>query len=143
MKKITAFGLAIVLAATAFAADPTEKVLKAFKTTFRDAQNVVWWDGTGQYTVKFTQQGVNTYVKYDEDGNFVSSRRYYTGNKLPVDIQCALKKKYADKTVYGVTEFTVGSDIAYFVKLEGEKDWTTVKVDGDRNMEVTEKYGKL
>lgn len=87
--------------------------------------------------------GIRTFVKYDDDGNFISSRRYYSAETLPVDIQCKLKKKFADKTIFGVTEYTVGDEINYFVKLEDAKSWTTVKIDGARNMEIAEKYGKL
>ena len=145
MKKVFLFACALIIAAGSFATAPhvSEKVMKVFKETFKDAENVVWTDAANLYTVKFTQQGINTFVKYDEDGNFISARRYYTGEKLPVDVQCALMKKFAGKTIFGVTEYTVGDDINYFVKLEDAKSWTTVKIDNARNMEVTEKYNKL
>ncbi|HTL06808.1 MAG TPA: hypothetical protein VL307_01080, partial [Chitinophagaceae bacterium] len=121
----------------------SEKALKAFKATFTDAKDVEWTDGAEIYTVKFTQQGINTFVKYDEDGNFISSRRYYFAEQLPVDIQCKLRKKFADKTIFGVTEYIVGDEVNYYVKLEDAKRWTTVKIDSARNMEITEKYEKL
>ena len=145
MKKVLLFACVCLIAASSFANTPivSEKALKAFKSTFADAENVVWTDAVNSYTVKFTQQGINTFVKYDEEGNFVSSRRYYSAELLPIDIQCKLKKKFADKTVFGVTEFTVGDEVNYYVKLEDAKNWTTVKIDNNRNMEITEKYGKL
>jgi hypothetical protein len=145
MKKIVLFACVLMITGSSFANTPkvSEKALKAFKATFTDAENVVWTDAADLYVVKFTQQGINTFVKYDEEGNFVSSRRYYNAEKLPVDIQCKLKKKYADKSVFGVTEYTVGDEINYYVKLEDAKNWITVKIDNARNMEVTEKYEKL
>ena len=144
MKKVLLFACVLTITASAFANTPTpEKALKAFKATFKDAQNIVWTDAENAYTVKFTQQGVNTFVKYDDEGTFISSRRYYLADGLPVDIQCKLKKKFADKKIFGVTEFTVGDEMNYYIKLEDAKSWTTVKVDNSRNMEVTEKYQKL
>ncbi len=145
MKKVILFACVLLIAASSFANKPkiSEKALKAFKTTFTDARDVVWSDTENVYTVKFMQQGINTYVKYDEDGNFMSSRRYYEADQLPVDIQCKLKKKYADKNIFGVTEFIVGDEINYYVKLEDEKSWLTIKIDNARNMEVTEKYLKM
>ncbi len=142
MKKVILFACVVLITASSFANTPkvSEKALKAFNATFKDVENVVWTDAANIYTVRFSQQGINTYVKYDEDGNFLSSRRYYTVKELPVDIQCTLKKKYADKTVFGVTEFTVGDEVTYYVKLEDEKNWLTVKIDNARNIEVTEKY---
>ena len=146
MKKVLLFACICMIAASSFANTPpivSEKALKAFKATFADAENVVWTDAANSYTVKFTQLGINTFVKYDEEGNFVSSRRYYNAELLPIDIQCKLKKKFADKTIFGVTEFIVGDDISYYVKLEDAKTWTTVKIDNTRNMEITEKFGKI
>ena len=144
MKKVLMITCAFMIVVSSFAASPvSEKALKAFKATFTDAENVVWSDAANVYTVKFTQQGVNTFVKYDEEGNFISARRYYNAEKLPVDIQCKLKKRFADKSIFGVTEYTVGDEINYYIKLEDAKSWTTVKIDNARNMEITEKYGKL
>ena len=145
MKKVTMFAFTLLIAASSFASAPTvsEKALKAFKATFTNAENVVWTDAADFYSVKFTQQGINSFVKYDEEGNFVSSRRYYFAEQLPIDIQCKLKKKFADKTIFGVTEYIVGDEINYYVKLEDAKKWTTVKIDNARNIEVTEKFEKL
>ena len=145
MKKIMLFAVIVLVTGSCFAGTnlTPEKALKAFKSTFKDAENVVWTDAADIYTVKFSQQGINTFVKYDGDGNFISSRRYYGAGQLPVDIQCKLKKKFSDKSIFGVTEFIVGDDVNYYVKMQDAKTWITVKVDNARNMEVTEKYGKL
>jgi hypothetical protein len=144
MKKILLFACTLLIAGSllANATKVTEKVLKTFKQTFTQAENVVWSDVENTYLVKFTQQGIQTSVKYDEDGNFISSLRYYLSDQLPIDILCKLKKKYADKTIFGVTENVIGDDVNYYVKLEDDKTWTTVKIDNYRNMQVTEKYRK-
>jgi hypothetical protein len=145
MKKVLLFACTLTMAGSLFANAPsvTEKVLKVFKQTFSEAQNVVWSDTQDNYMVKFTQQGIRTTVKYDTEGNFLSSLRYYLGEQLPVDIQCKLKKKYNDKKVFGVTEYVVGDEVNYYVKLEDATTWVTVKIDNNRNMEVTEKYKKI
>ena len=145
MKKVILFAcVLIIITGSSFANKPvSEKALKAFKITFTDAQNVVWTDADNVYTVKFLQNGINTFVKYDEEGNFISSRRYYAGEQLPLDIQCTVKKKFADKTVFGVTEYTLGDEVNYYIKLEDAKTWTTIKIDNTRNIEVTEKYRKI
>ena len=144
MKKVLLFACSVLLAGSLFAYAPTvtEKVLKVFAETFSDAKNVSWSEVGDFYMVRFTQQGIRTTVNYDTEGNFLSSLRYYGADKLPVDIQCKLKKKYSDKILYGVTEYVLGDDINYFVKLEDKTTWTTVKVYSDRSMQVTEKYHK-
>ena len=144
MKKVFLIACTLIIAGSLFAnaTDVTEKVLKTFRQTFTQAENVVWSDSQNVYMVKFTQQGIQTSVKYDEDGNFISSLRYYLSDQLPIDILCKLKKKYADKTIFGVTENIVGDEVNYYVKLVDEKNWTTIKIDNYRNMQVTEKYKK-
>ncbi|MEP6747776.1 MAG: hypothetical protein ABJB86_08620 [Bacteroidota bacterium] len=145
MKKVILFACIIMITGSSFANAPkiSEKALKAFKATFKDAENVQWSNSENLYAVKFSQQGINTFVKYDEEGNFISSRRYYNAQQLPVDIQCTLKKKFADRSIFGVTEYTIGDDVNYFVKMEDAKTWITVKIDNMRNIEVTEKYQKI
>jgi hypothetical protein len=145
MKKVFLFACTVLIAGSLFASTPavTEKVLKVFNQTFSEAENVVWSDTQDIYMVKFTQQGIHTTVKYDAEGSFISSLRYYLSDLLPVDIKCKLKKKYADKTIFGVTEYIVGDDVNYYVKLEDAGTWVTVKIDNNRNMEVTEKYKKI
>ena len=145
MKKVILFACIIMITGSSFASSPkvSEKALKAFNATFKDVENVQWSDAENIYTVKFSQQGISTFVKYDEDGNFISSRRYYGAEQLPVDIRCTLKKKFANKTIFGVTEYTIGDNVNYYVKLEDAKSWITVKVDNMRNFEVTEKYQKI
>ena len=150
MKKVILSAAILFVTACSFAnttslpALTPEKAIKAFKATFKDVQNVSWSDAENDiYTVKFSQQGISTFVKYDGEGNFLSSRRYYNADKLPVDIQCKLKKKFSDRTVFGVTEYSIGDDVNYYVKMEDSKSWITVKIDNGHNLEVTEKYQKL
>jgi hypothetical protein len=120
----------------------SDKLLKTFKQTFPDAQQVVWSEQGEKYTVNFKQNDILTKVEYDKDGNFINSLRYYTEKNLPVTILCRLQKKYADKTVFGVTEVSTESNVQYFIKLEDATSWTTVRADIDGGMQVVEKYKK-
>jgi hypothetical protein len=125
-----------------FANMPNEKVLKAFHATFSTSEEVTWHDYSGYYDVSFIQSGVRTTARYDKKGNFISSIRYYNGQQLPTNIMLKLKKKYADKTIFGVTEITVSEDTCYYIKLENDKNWITVKANPVGLMEVYEKYKK-
>jgi hypothetical protein len=119
-----------------------EKLLRSFKKTFPDAQQVKWLEQTDKYTVNFEESGILTKIDYDKDGNFISSLRYYKEKNLPINVLCKLQKKYADKTIFGVTEVTSDVTVEYFIKLEDANDWITVKSNGDGNMQVVEKYAK-
>jgi len=135
----------MTLTAGAFATDGftiSEKILKSFKQTFPDAQQVKWLEQTDRYTVNFKENGILTKIDYDKEGNFISSLRYYTEKNLPINILCRLQKKYADKKVFGVTEMTTDAVVDYYIKLEDAENWITVKSNVDGNMQVVEKYKK-
>jgi hypothetical protein len=119
-----------------------DKVLKAFKQTFPNAENVSWQSSEEKYVAQFRQNGIRTIVNYDFDGNILEATRYYTEENLPINIVWKLKKKYPSSKVYGVTEVTTNETVNYFVKLEDETTWTTVQTDTEGNAEVVEKYNK-
>src|SRR5438270_13910815 len=107
MKKLI-FILAILLGSTAvFAGTPpavNEKVLKAFEETFKDPKDVIWHEYENYYEVSFHESEIRSMVRYDDDGNIIGSTRYYYENQLPSYILSKLKKKYSDRSIFGVTE---------------------------------------
>jgi hypothetical protein len=119
-----------------------EKLLKSFKQTFPNAQEVKWLEQQDKYTVNFKENGILNKIDYDKDGNFLSSIRYYSEKNLPVNILVKLQKKYPGKKIFGVTEMNADSNLDYYIKLEDEKSWMTIKSDSDANLQVTEKYNK-
>ena len=122
--------------------DVNEKVLKVFESTFPVVTDVKWKEYTDYYSASFRQNGIQTEVRYDREGNFISSLRYYKEERLPLSILTQLKKRFASKSIFGVTELTVGSDVAYFVTLEDEKTWLVVKADQSGNIQVQDKFKK-
>ena len=135
----------LAFSAGAFAAKEygiSDKMLQTFKQTFPDAQQVVWSEQGDKYTVNFRQGDILSKVEYDKDGNFLNSLRYYSEKNLPVTILCRLQKRFSDKKVFGVTEMATESSVEYYIKLEGENDWITVRSNIDGNMQVVEKYKK-
>jgi hypothetical protein len=135
----------LTLSAGAFATDDfsiSDKLLATFKQTFPDAVQVKWVEQADKYSVSFKQNDILTKIDYDKDGNFISSLRYYTEKNLPVSVLCRLQKRYAGKTVFGVTEVATDLNTEYYVKLQDENTWYTVKSDADGNMQLIEKYKK-
>jgi len=120
----------------------SDKLLQEFKQTFPNAVDVKWIESTDKYTVDFKENGITTKIDYDKDGNFVSSFRYYTEKNLPISLLCKIQKKYPGKKVFGVTEITLDNSIEYYIKLEDEKYWLTVKSNIEGSMQVVEKFKK-
>ncbi len=140
MKKIVVVALMAFFSSAIFA-NPTgvsERVLKIFKETFANAQEVKWVELDNSYSVSFSQEGVQTKVVYDLDGNLMSSLRYYNPQRLPLNVLGKLQKKYKDRTLFGVTEYATDHDVIYYVKMFDAKFWYTIKIDGG-SMEQYEK----
>ncbi|RYG43415.1 MAG: hypothetical protein EOO01_21355 [Chitinophagaceae bacterium] len=128
MKKLLAIFTATFIAASSFAFDPnvSEKVLKSFNETFASAEDIKWEKFDKYYTVSFNQSGIQSKVNYDYGGNMLSSLRYYDPSMLPLNVYNRIKKTYAKKEMFGVTEVTFNNDVVYYVKLQDEKSWITV-----------------
>jgi hypothetical protein len=144
MKKVSAMLFAFVLVATTFANAPivNEKVLKTFEQTFSNAEGVKWEEYESHYSVSFKHSGVQTKVTYKKNGEMLTSISYYAPKMLPLYLQNKLKKDYPGMNLYGVTEVMHDDTVTYFVKLENEKNWVTVKVDPTGSNEVVNKYRK-
>lgn len=142
MKKLIILS-AVVLLALNLSASPTEvneKVLKIFKESFSDAKDVKWSELDNSYAVSFSMSGILTKVTYDKEGNILSSIRYYSPDRLPLNVMSSLKRKYSDKTFFGVTEIVAEEDVAYYVKMYDDKHWFTIKASSNGGSEVYEKY---
>ena len=145
MKKLM-FAIAMLLgSAVVFAGiipDVNQKVLKAFEETFKNPKDVIWHEYENFYEVDFNQDAIKTVVRYDTDGNMIGTTRYYFENQLPPYITSKLKKKYPDRSVYGVTEIYTETDLTYYITMEDDKSWFTVKANPLGYLEQTEKYRK-
>ncbi|RYZ21983.1 MAG: hypothetical protein EOO16_10940 [Chitinophagaceae bacterium] len=133
MKKVILAALvAVALQASAFAAPTpniTEKVMKAFTTTFNSASDIQWSEGNGVYEARFTYNELITRVRYDAEGNTLQTIRYYHEQQLPLSVFSKVKKEYAGQKIHSVTEVSSGDTIEYHITLEDETSWT--KVIGD------------
>lgn len=143
MKKVIAIMFTVLVAAGAYAFDPNERVLKAFNETFSTAQEVRWEEFPNYYAVSFVSGGIRAKVNYDKDGNMMSSIRYYAPQLLPLYILNKVNRENPKKKMFGVTELTYNSIITYYIKMEDNTHWYTLKVDVDGNSQITEKYKKV
>ncbi|MFI5185306.1 MAG: hypothetical protein ACHQF0_01130 [Chitinophagales bacterium] len=145
MKKIIFVMTMLLGSATIFAATPpkvTQKVLKAFEETFKNPTDVTWHEYTNFYEVDFNEDEIKTQVRYDSEGNIIGTTRYYFEKQLPPFIISRLKKKYPERSVYGVTEIYSETDLTYYITMEDDKNWFTVKANPLGSLEQTEKYKK-
>ena len=95
------------------------------------------------YIVYFKEKSVLSEIEYDHEGNFIASERYYKDpSLLPLHPEWELHKKYANKTIFGITEMNTESETEYYIKLEDNKEWITVKSTSDGLLEVVDRLKK-
>ncbi len=85
---------------------------------------------------------VRSWISYDEEGNILRSRRYYFEDMLPLLIKAKIDKRYSDKKIYGITELASDAEVAYYIILEDDKNWLTVKSDSYGNMTIYQQFKK-
>ncbi|TMI98177.1 MAG: hypothetical protein E6H08_00590 [Bacteroidetes bacterium] len=119
-----------------------EKVLKAFGETFMKATEVVWHEVQNLYEASFKQSEIISRAIYDQDGNLLRTTRYYSQENLPINILTKLQKRYAGKSVYGVTELSSGEEVSYHITMQDEKNWYIIKADNWGGLELEKKYRK-
>lgn len=147
MKKLFILFSALLLSFSLLARDPEDKLIKTFNTTFPKAEQVSWYELPKAWVVNFVADGVRSRVIYLKDGKITEYTRYYFEPNLPFLIRSSVKNAYPNKSIFGVVEVSLmtesgASRVEYFVKLEDEKNWITVRADNEGNLSVAEKYKK-
>ena len=144
MKKLIIF-TCLFAALSATASNPpevSEKVLKAFSETFMKATDIVWHKMKNLYEASFKQSEIITRAIYDQDGNLLRTTRYYSQENLPINIITKLQKRYAGKSVYGVTELSTEDQVSYHITMQDEKNWYIIKADNWGSLELEQKFKK-
>jgi hypothetical protein len=143
MKKIILFAallVGIVATATTPPYEVSEKILKAFNQTFGKVQDVVWNEFDNICQANFKQDDIQVRAQYDREGTLIQTIRYYGEKQLLPNIVSRLKKKYANREIFGVTETSSDNEVSFIVTLKDEKNWYVVKSDVYGNLELTDKF---
>ena len=149
MKKLFILFSALLLSFRLLARDPEDKLIKTFNTSFPKAEHVQWYELPKAWVVNFVADGIRSRVVYLKDGKATEFTRYYFESNLPFLIHSRINDAYPNKKIFGVVEVSIMTENSntsrteYFVKLEDEKSWMTVKSDIEGNLSVTEKYKKV
>lgn len=134
MKKIFVLAAALLVSSSILYAEPESKMEKSFKETFPNAQNVKWHQDADGYLVSFNQGDMPVKIAYSNKGKFIQSLRYYKEKDLPTNILIAVKAKYHDKTIYGVTECTTADEVTYHIALYDGSNLQNIEAFGNGNI---------
>ena len=151
MKKLFVLLSALLIIVNSFGYPPVkidDQILQSFAVQFPHAQKVVWQESDESYIVSFVEDGIRVRIVYLRNGNVTHFLRYYLEESLPLDIRLDVKKKFPGKNIYGIVEENLVSNVenrsktTYFIKLQDETSWLTVKAERHRKPKVVEKLNK-
>ncbi len=133
---------ALLFSLAVWAAEPNEKVLESFRSTFKNVSDIVWNEVDGRFEVKFLHNSISTRVSYDQQGNILMTVRHYYEESLPILIRMKVQNKFKDMKVYGVTETTADGEVSYHIILHDKTNWVIVDSDAYGYIKVDKKYKK-
>jgi hypothetical protein len=142
MKKVMIAASALLFSLAVWAAEPNEKVLESFRSTFKNVSDIVWNEVDGRFEVKFLHNSISTRVSYDQQGNILMTVRHYYEESLPILIRMKVQNKFKDMKVYGVTETTADGEVSYHIILHDKTNWVIVDSDAYGYIKVDKKYKK-
>ena len=130
------------LAAFAGEENVNPKVLNAFKTEFNTAKEVEWTAGSDFFKAAFTYYGKHVFAYYNQDGELLGLTRYISPVDLPLNLQTALKNKYANYWVSDLFEVAKDEGTSYYLTLENADTKIVVRASGDNGWVPFKKTGK-
>ncbi|SHN41151.1 hypothetical protein [Chitinophaga sp. CF418] len=126
VKRIVLIASMVLCAQLPLFAAPDEALLRLFNRTFPEAQYIRWTEDGEFDVVCFVQDDSQYRIWYDKQCTVVYSLRYCGENELPLTVLRAVKKRYRDRHIEGVTEVTNKAGVSYELLLSDDQKWYTV-----------------
>jgi P pilus assembly chaperone PapD len=106
-----------------------DKVDKAFKSTFDNAQDPVWYQANKNYLVKFIDNDMKNNALFRKNGQMIYQISYAYEKDIPDEVGNMVKDRYKDYNI--VVAFNVKQDQrdVWIVNLQNEKNMVTARVE--------------
>jgi hypothetical protein len=126
--------------------DVPTQITRDFENKFENVDEVKWVVDDNETTAYFVLDGVNAVTRYNNDGEYISTSRTYTADKLPKQVARFLKSAVKpDFTPYLVTELRGETNTLYVASLQNNSSWrilTILKDDDGVLSIIDEKFLK-
>jgi hypothetical protein len=117
-------GSAVVVATEVHA-----KARRNFNKTYKNATNIKWSQfNNGTTQVYCVNDGIQTTIFYNKSGLREGMLRYYGESRLPLWVQNKIKSNYLNFSIFQTVEVTVGHTTAWFVIIQDDICWKTIRV---------------
>ncbi len=146
MKKriLTLLVLVTMMTNTTFAKDinVTSEVLAAFTAHFTNASDVAWERSENYYKASFDFYNQHLTAYISEEGVILGVKRNIITFDLPMNLQIALKKKFAGYWVSELFEYSVNGDTIYYMAVENAEQKVILQSAGTANWNIHSKKTK-
>jgi hypothetical protein len=144
MKKMIMTLAIAVSTLSAFAGDENvnPKVLDAFNTKFKNAQQVEWTAETDYYKATFVYNDKHVIAYYDTNGELLGITRYVSPLDLSLNLQINLKNDYANYWVSDLFEVAKSDGTSYYMTLENADTKIVLKATDSNTWSVYKKVKK-
>ena len=114
---------------TGTARNVPQKVDKAFKSTFKGAEDPIWYEANKNLLVKFINNDMRNSAVFRKNGALVYNISYGFEKDVPDNVSQMIDAKYEDYDV--VVAFNVKQDQRdiWVVNLENDKRYITVRME--------------
>ncbi len=119
--------IAFTMSAFAKPSDVSKYLMKQFQKQFKNADHVTWKTTSNFTSATFTIDGEKTSVFYNTANDLIAVSKEITVQDLPKATQRTLTKKYSDKTINSVIDYTdANGNESYYVQLDGNSAKTII-----------------
>ncbi|HMH24559.1 MAG TPA: hypothetical protein VK563_22415 [Puia sp.] len=112
------------------------RAVRNFKNEFRNVDDEDWRIEKDGFVAYFKADQSAFWVYYDLRGNWVHTLISYPEDKLLRSIRAQVKSVYYDYVIDVVKEIRSPGDITYIVQLEDKKEYKSVLINKDGEMEL-------
>lgn len=122
-----------LLSQSSLAAEPklTNRIERAFQTSFSDAEDAQWSEVEDMFKVNFTLNDRRMFAFYNANGELVVTGRYLSVKNLPKVARQKLEAEANGAAISEVFEISEGIDTKYYVTLDnGQERKILVSIGG-------------
>lgn len=125
-----------VVTITASGTNVNAKVRKAFERSFKDAQNLRWYEVNQNLLVKFIQNDQEHNALFNKRGNIIYDVSYGYEKDMPTAIRQQIKSHYYDYKIMRVFNVKQDSRNIWVINLEDDNNLIFARVEGGDMKEV-------
>lgn len=128
----------LTLAVNSFANDEkiNAEVLNAFKTRFRDAQDVTWIAAEDYCKATFTFHGARMSAFYNTKAELIGVTRYILSTQLPLYLQNSLRRDYPAYWITDLFELSKRHGFSYYLTIRNADEQIVLKSEYGEDWEI-------